>query len=69
MKYYAILNIGSTLAVIIAVSVLQDNKNDPKTVFVDVVNSTGWSNDGFAFLFGFLRSGSLLQNLISVYRG
>jgi amino acid transporter len=29
-------------------------KNDPHTVFIEVVNSTGWSNQGFSFLFGFL---------------
>jgi amino acid transporter len=34
--------------------VSQTNKNDGHTVFVEVVNNTGWSNDGFAFLFGFL---------------
>lgn len=32
----------------------QPVKNDGHTVFIEVVNSTGWSNDGFAFLFGFL---------------
>ena len=32
----------------------QKDKNDGHTVFIEVVNSTGWSNDGFAFLFGFL---------------
>jgi len=43
------------LALIIALSVVQTDKNDSQTVFVEVVNSTGWASDGFAFLFGFLR--------------
>jgi amino acid transporter len=33
---------------------MQKAKNDAHTTFVEVVNSTGWSSDGFAFLFGFL---------------
>lgn len=43
------------MALIIALAVVQTDKNDAHTVFVEVVNSTGWSSDGFAFLFGFLR--------------
>jgi len=33
---------------------VQKQKNDAHTAFVEVVNSTGWSSDGFSFLFGFL---------------
>jgi amino acid transporter len=54
-KYYAVFNIGCTFAAIIALSVTQKHKNDGHTVFLEVVNNTGWSNNGFAFLFGFLR--------------
>jgi hypothetical protein len=60
IQYYTFLNIGSTFALIIALSVMQKEKNDPHTVFVEVVNSTGWSNNGFSFLFGFLRYNTIL---------
>ena len=60
-KYYAVFNIGCTLAAIIALLIGQKQKSDPRTVFVEVVNNTGWPNQGFAFLFGFLRYTFLLS--------
>jgi len=54
------------LALIVALSVVQKDKLDPHTVFIEVVNSTGWANDGFAFLFGFLRHSILLALLLTI---
>lgn len=53
-RYYAFINIGSTFAAIIVLLVKQSDKNSAKFVFTEVVNSSGWSNQGFGFLFGFL---------------
>jgi len=54
VQYYAFFNIACTFAAIIALSLAQKEKNNPHTVFVEIVNNTGWSNQGFSFLFGFL---------------
>ncbi|RPD67504.1 amino acid transporter [Lentinus tigrinus ALCF2SS1-7] len=52
--YYAILNIGSSIAVIVALLVCSgENRVSTKTAFTKFENNTGWANNGFAFLLSF----------------
>ncbi|GMM32640.1 Bio5 protein [Martiniozyma asiatica (nom. inval.)] len=54
-KYYCIVNICSTIALIVTMLVKCPEYNTRGFTFGDVVNSTGWKSDGWAFLFGFLQ--------------
>ncbi|QPG75626.1 hypothetical protein FOA43_002983 [Brettanomyces nanus] len=54
-KYYCIVNIGTTLALIITLLIKCPQINTAKFTFTTVINNTGWSSDGWAFLFGFLQ--------------
>ncbi|ODV60029.1 amino acid permease [Ascoidea rubescens DSM 1968] len=54
-QYYCIINIGSTIALIIHLLVKCPKINTADFTFNHVVNNTGWSSDGWAFLFGFLN--------------
>lgn len=54
-KYYCIVNICSTIALIVTLLVKCPNINTREFTFSTVINSTGWSQDGWAFLFGFLQ--------------
>ncbi|KAG7891769.1 hypothetical protein KL936_001712 [Ogataea polymorpha] len=54
-KYYCFVNIGSVIALIITMLVKCPKINTKEYVFTKVINNTGWSHDGWAFLFGFLN--------------
>lgn len=54
-KYYCIVNIGSTIALIVTLLAKCPEFNSAHYTFTKVVNSTGWDADGWAFLFGFLQ--------------
>ncbi|VEU23473.1 DEKNAAC104574 [Brettanomyces naardenensis] len=54
-KYYCIVNISTTLALIVTLLVKCPKLNTAKFTFTTVINSTGWATDGWAFLFGFLQ--------------
>lgn len=51
MRLAGIVHTVGFLAVIIVVGVMSD-KNPSSFVFVDVVNSSGWGNDGVSWLVG-----------------
>ncbi|KAG0671206.1 hypothetical protein C6P42_003632 [Pichia californica] len=54
-KYYCIVNICSTIALIITLLAKCPEFNTRSFTFGKVINSTGWDADGWAFLFGFLQ--------------
>lgn len=54
-KYYCVVNIGTTIALIVTLLVKCPKINSRSYTFGTVVNSTGWKADGWAFLFGFLQ--------------
>lgn len=51
---FVVINMCAALAIWIALGVTVDNKNSANYIFTTVVNTTGYSSDGFAFLFGLL---------------
>ena len=53
-QYYAIVNIGSTIAAIIALLVSAKPLNSGAYIFTNPEPQNGWPNTGFSFLFGFL---------------
>ncbi|KAH6662417.1 amino acid permease [Plectosphaerella plurivora] len=50
-----VIHIGAFLAITVVLFV-KSEKNSAAFVFLDVVNSTGWSNDGIAWLVGLLSA-------------
>jgi amino acid permease (GABA permease) len=54
-KYYCIVNICATVALIITLLAKCPEFNTKEYTFGTVINSTGWDADGWAFLFGFLQ--------------
>lgn len=54
-KYYCMVNISATIALIVTLLCKCPKINTAKFAFTTVMNSTGWSSDGWAFLFGFLQ--------------
>lgn len=54
-KYYCVINIVTTIALIVTILVQCPDINSRGYTFGTVINSTGWSADGWAFLFGFLQ--------------
>lgn len=54
-KYYCVVNICTTIALIVNLLVKCPKINSREYTFGTVINSTGWSHDGWAFLFGFLQ--------------
>ncbi|GAA5944685.1 hypothetical protein JCM10213_009185 [Rhodosporidiobolus nylandii] len=55
-KGFALVNIASVLATIIALAACAPVKAKPSFVFGGFVNETGWSSRGFVFLLGLLQS-------------
>lgn len=53
-KFFLLFINGSVLYIIIVLLVKTNPKADARTVFVDVVNETGWSSDAWVFFLGFL---------------
>ncbi|KAF9075393.1 amino acid transporter [Rhodocollybia butyracea] len=51
--FYVIINVGTTVAAIIALLVVSDNKVSTKDAFTLFENNTGWSNNGWAFILAF----------------
>ncbi|KAK7026506.1 hypothetical protein VNI00_015586 [Paramarasmius palmivorus] len=52
--FYTIVNVGTTLAAIIALLVLSgDRKVSTREAFLGYENNTGWGNNGWAFLLSF----------------
>ncbi|KAJ7708712.1 amino acid transporter [Mycena rosella] len=52
--FYVVVNVGTTLAAIIALLVLSgDNKVSTKDAFTLFENNTGWMNNGWAFMLAF----------------
>jgi amino acid permease (GABA permease) len=54
-KYYCVVNICATIALIITLLAKCQDFNSGSYTFGTVINSTGWDSDGWAFLFGFLQ--------------
>ncbi|CAN6621916.1 GABA-specific permease [Trichomonascus vanleenenianus] len=54
VKYYFIINIGATIAVIIHLLVKCQNINTASFTFTEVIPNTGWKSPGWSFMFGFL---------------
>ena len=54
-KYYCIVNICATIALIVTLLAKCPDFNTRGYTFGKVINSTGWDADGWAFLFGFLQ--------------
>ncbi|GAA5823962.1 hypothetical protein JCM11251_003360 [Rhodosporidiobolus azoricus] len=55
-KGFALINIASVIATIIALAACAPVKQTPKFVFTGWLNETGWSNGGLVFLLGLLQS-------------
>lgn len=53
---FAIINISTVIATIIALAACAPVKATPKFVFTGFYNATGWSNGGLVFLLGLLQS-------------
>ncbi|GAA5897071.1 uncharacterized protein JCM6883_006568 [Sporobolomyces salmoneus] len=53
---FAIINVSSVVATIIALAACAPVKATPKFVFTGFLNETGWSSKGFVFLLGLLQS-------------
>ncbi|KAI5478073.1 hypothetical protein MNV49_005438 [Pseudohyphozyma bogoriensis] len=53
-RTFVFVNLGTVLAIIIALSVTTKDKHDASYIFTTTDNSTGWSSDGLAFLLGLL---------------
>ncbi|GAA5961240.1 hypothetical protein JCM21900_005578 [Sporobolomyces salmonicolor] len=53
---FAVINISSVVATIIALAACAPVKSTPKFVFTGFINETGWSNRGLVFLLGLLQS-------------
>ncbi|KAJ7282003.1 APC amino acid permease [Mycena rebaudengoi] len=52
--FYVVLNVGTTVAAIIALLVVSgDNKVSTKDAFTLFENNTGWANNGWAFMLAF----------------
>ena len=45
---------AAALAIVIALAVTVQDKNSANTIFTTVSNTSGYSSDGLAFLFGLL---------------
>ncbi|TID19249.1 hypothetical protein CANINC_003820 [Pichia inconspicua] len=54
-KYYCVVNICATIALIVTLLAKCPEFNSASFTFTKVINSTGWKDDGWAFLFGFLQ--------------
>ncbi|AWU73539.1 uncharacterized protein C5L36_0A01450 [Pichia kudriavzevii] len=54
-KYYCFVNIGATIGLIVTLLAKCPEFNTRQYTFGQVINSTGWDADGWAFLFGFLQ--------------
>ncbi|GAA5951990.1 hypothetical protein JCM3765_005161 [Sporobolomyces pararoseus] len=53
---FAVINISSVVATIIALAACAPVKSTPKFVFSGFLNETGWSSKGLVFLLGLLQS-------------
>lgn len=53
-KTYVIFHIAVLAACCITLLVMCDNKHDSHYVWTDVTNSSGWTPNGWSFMFGFL---------------
>ncbi|KAJ3876596.1 amino acid/polyamine transporter I [Lentinula edodes] len=51
--FYVLINVGTTVAAIIALLVISDNKVSTRDAFTLFENNTGWSNNGWAFILAF----------------
>lgn len=67
-KYYCIINICCTIALIVTMLVKCPDINSRGFTFGEVINSTGWSKDGWAFLFGFLQVSWVMTSYDSTSR-
>ncbi|GAA5858886.1 hypothetical protein JCM8547_007143 [Rhodosporidiobolus lusitaniae] len=59
-KGFALINITSVLATIIALAACAPVKQSPKWVFTEFINETGWSNSGLVFLLGLVQAGFVI---------
>ncbi|GAA6014334.1 hypothetical protein JCM11491_005044 [Sporobolomyces phaffii] len=53
---FAVINVSSVVATIIALAACAPVKSTPKFVFTGFINETGWNSKGFVFLLGLLQS-------------
>ncbi|GAA5947955.1 hypothetical protein JCM10213_007664 [Rhodosporidiobolus nylandii] len=53
-RTFVFCNLGTVIAVIIALLIKTDNKNTASFTFTHFVNNSGWSSDGLTFLLGLL---------------
>jgi amino acid transporter len=51
--FYVIINVGTTIAAVIALLVVAKDKVSTKDAFTLFENNTGWSNNGWAFILSF----------------
>ncbi|KAJ3743201.1 amino acid/polyamine transporter I [Lentinula detonsa] len=51
--FYVLINVGTTIAAIIALLVVSDDKVSTRDAFTLFENNTGWSNNGWAFILSF----------------
>jgi amino acid transporter len=51
---FVFINLGTVLAVCIALGIKTENKHPPSYIFGNVFNESGWSSPGLAFLLGLL---------------
>ena len=52
--WFAPIGILAAVAISIAMLVMTENKNSASYVFTNVIDGSGWGNQGFSFLLGFL---------------
>lgn len=53
---FALINISTVIATIIALAACTPVHATPSFVFTGFINETGWSSSGFAFLLGLLQA-------------
>lgn len=51
---FVFINLGAAFAIIISLLATTEKKNSASYTFGSVINESGWSNNGFAFLLGLL---------------
>lgn len=53
-QYFVFINLGTVLAVVIALLVTTEDKHPASYIFTSTINGSGWSSEGLVFLLGLL---------------
>ncbi|KAK4051529.1 polyamine transporter tpo5 [Microbotryomycetes sp. JL201] len=53
-QFFVFINLGTVIAIIIALLITTDNKHPASYVFTHKINGSGWSSEGLVFLLGLL---------------